>query len=93
MSVTEKPWPFKYAAENDYRGIDWSNDLDGVETISAYDFVPDESGGVVLEDKDLDGTKTIGRFSGGTAGTATVTCTVTTSTGRELVVEKELEIR
>lgn len=93
MSVTDKPWPFKYAAEIDFRGIDWAKDLDTGETITAYDFTPAEDSGIALEDKNLDGTSTIGKFSGGEVETWTVTATITTSTGRELVVEKDLEIR
>ena len=94
MSIAKNnKWPSKRAGEVDYRGINWTNELEGAETIASESYTAATGGTVTLGAVTKSGKITKVEISGGTADTVdSVVGSITTSTGRILEVEMFLPI-
>lgn len=94
MSTAKNKWPSKRVGEIDYRGIDWSNELEGSETITDESYSVVDGSTLVIGTVTKTGMITTVRLSGGTAGiTESVVAQITTSTGRVLEVEMLLAVK
>ena len=95
MSIAKSKWPSKRAGETDYRGVNWTNELEGFETITAQSYAAAAGSTLTIGAvaKSSSGKITTVSLSGGTAGTTeAVIGSITTSTGRVLEVEMLLTI-